>query len=145
MAQRLYVSNPHVSAAASIEDGDDPLTKMSSFFSFLAHSVDEEVVYWTEPYFGFSTGAMQTTAATPVFDNSKFKTLLGVVGVDVHLGMVEEKFGTSSAAVGRAMANLRIYVFLLLCLLVIWVSIAESLPTAPALPSRLSSMSASLT
>eukprot|EP00961_Rhodomonas_salina_P288654 3900996-Rhodomonas_salina.3 len=69
---------------------------MASFFSFLAQSVDEEVVYWTEPYLGFSTGAMQTTAATPIFENSEFKTLLGVVGVDVHLGLVQDKFGTST-------------------------------------------------
>lgn len=80
----------------NIKDGDDPLTQMASFFSFLAQSVDEEVVYWTEPYLGFSTGAMQTTAATPIFENSEFKTLLGVVGVDVHLGLVQDKFGTST-------------------------------------------------
>jgi hypothetical protein len=69
---------------------------MSSFFSFLAQSVDENVVYWTEPYLGFSTGALQATASTPVFDNSNFKTLLGVVGIDVDMGRLKEKFGTST-------------------------------------------------
>lgn len=41
---------------AAINDGDDPLTKMASFFTFLSTSVTEGVVYWTEPYEDFSTG-----------------------------------------------------------------------------------------
>ncbi|QDZ18890.1 voltage-dependent calcium channel subunit [Chloropicon primus] len=82
-------------AWGSISDGEDPLSKMMSYYKYMARSnINSDGVFWTEPYDDDPTGLKVTTAAKVVYESSGGKHMLGVVGVDVPLQSLDQNFGT---------------------------------------------------
>lgn len=81
---------------ASIADGVDPLTKMRSYFQFIANGIDSSTVRWTAPYEdAFGLGEM-VTAALPVYTSAGgVRAIVGVVGADVTMTELES-FGDSA-------------------------------------------------
>ena len=86
-------------AWGSISDGEDPLTKMTAYYKFMARSnINADGVFWTEPYADDPTGEQVTTAAKVVYESSGGKHMLGVVGVDVPLQSLDKNYNTGYQA-----------------------------------------------
>ncbi|GMH39474.1 hypothetical protein BSKO_07372 [Bryopsis sp. KO-2023] len=72
------------------EDGDDPLLKLNSYYTFLAAARYPGRVTWAEPYVDASGLGLITTAAKAVYspkgENGTSGVQIGVVGHDVMLG-----------------------------------------------------------
>ena len=83
-------------AWGSIADGEDPISKMTGYYKFMARSnINANGVFWTEPYPDDPTGEMVTTAAKAVYESQGGQHLLGVVGVDVPLKALDQSYSTS--------------------------------------------------
>lgn len=83
-------------AWGSIADGEDPITKMTGYYKFMARSnINADSVFWTEPYADDPTGLQVTTAAKVVYESTGGKHMLGVVGVDVPLQALDANYNAS--------------------------------------------------
>uniref|UniRef100_A0A7S1W0M4 VWFA domain-containing protein n=1 Tax=Neobodo designis TaxID=312471 RepID=A0A7S1W0M4_NEODS len=89
----------HQGVWAKIADGVDPLTKMRSYFQFLASGISGSSVRWTSVYEdAFGMGQM-VTAALPVYDTTGgVARLAGVVGADITMAELQA-FGDSATTV----------------------------------------------
>jgi len=89
----------HQGVWAKIADGVDPLTRMRSYFQFLASGISSTTVRWTAPYEdAFGLGQMVTASLPVYYTTGGVRALVGVVGADVTMAELQA-FGDSASTV----------------------------------------------
>ncbi|GMH39464.1 hypothetical protein BSKO_07362 [Bryopsis sp. KO-2023] len=90
---------------SSFEDGDDPLLKLNSYYTFLAAAKYPGRVTWAEPFLDSDGLGMITTAAKAVYSpkgrNGTNGVQIGVVGHDVMLDQLDVTNVASDAIVSE--------------------------------------------